>query len=562
MTIFHRIHLGDVHVATLQRILPRIAAILTRAGMAPTFSPGDGSYMHINAGPTHQACQDRVARVVDRIERLLGVCVSSEPLSEEARRQYLTERRNRATLGRTIRSAAGRECMGYLSVQDWLQMVGPLSGPHTRFGEALLASFGPGGRDIPNLIAVCDRQRILLPLDATIPVVTYNGRQGVTVRVSRRLVADYLPIVSGSMTEDDWSATHVSGAVVSRCNWLRMRDSEAYYDPLCDDPDSIDPVPDDDDDDDDDDDYYGDEFIHDYHSCGSARSSAVRRHPSESDDPLKDDTLTLGFECEVNVVGRREFARGIVRDRQIAPYVLMERDGSLDSDDGVEIITGWSTLGTVRQWASHIARHIDDYETYLSGCGFHITTGPLPGAHVRRIASFIYAQENAALVRAVAGRDFNGYAENAMHNFSSAPMSARVALARIACGDQYRVVYTTDNGGSRYRAINVRSDDTIEWRIFAGATSERTMHSRLEFVWALTKFCSPDMLRPLTTPEFCAALADVPFLQRHTPALRQTLSAAPPTLRQPKLTALAAKDRERAAKRVEFERKVKTKSPA
>lgn len=302
------------------------------------------------------------------------------------------------------------------------------------------------------------------------------------------------------------------------------------------------------------DDYDDDEYLLDYHSSGESRRNAVRFQAPAEDDPLKTDTLTLGFEAELNVTGRK---RCVVELKEaLGRVAIFEHDGSLNGERGFETITGWSTLGTVREWGKAYCEVVSCYDYDTESAGLHITTSALTQTHLARVFGFIFARENSALVRFIAGRGFNSYADNytfcaglsGKHTYTPRSIAANViqrAKSDAFSNARYLAIHPRNSGTSdRYRG-------TVEWRLFKGTGNVKRMLARLEFVWAVTKFVDPARCNELTAAAFEEALVSDPFLRKHTPNLRAYIatsnaSTAPP---MPALRALHKRIVDKQARR-------------
>jgi hypothetical protein len=285
---------------------------------------------------------------------------------------------------------------------------------------------------------------------------------------------------------------------------------------------------------------YGDDGPLPYHSSGNARAYSVRFHAPFENDPLKNDTLTLGFEAELNIPQRDECIREL--HSAIGRVAIFEEDGSLDSSMGFETITGWSTLGTVREWAKRYCAVVSRYDYDVEDAGLHITTSSIPKTHIARVFGFIFADTNRSLVRFIAGRSFNGYARSYkryVHRDGGSSHTPRAIAADL-------LARVSNDGFSdmRYLAIHPRSAEegdsyvgTVEWRLFLATGNSKRMLARLEFVWAVTKFTDPARCNALTTEAFEDALVNDPFIRKHTPNLRKYLATED---RAPALPALRA----------------------
>ena len=144
-----------------------------------------------------------------------------------------------------------------------------------------------------------------------------------------------------------------------------------------------------------------------------------------------------------------------------------ERDGSLDEDAGLEVISRPFSLVELRQHqnplqqAMELADRYDVASPSPSGYGVHITTNAqrLAGDHRRRLIDATY--DMRALTEFVAGRKCN-------HDYYSYNKAGR--------------------GGEKYTAINERSDGSFEFRVFQGTPEWRVLLSYVEYVDALTEW--------------------------------------------------------------------------
>ena len=144
-----------------------------------------------------------------------------------------------------------------------------------------------------------------------------------------------------------------------------------------------------------------------------------------------------------------------------------ERDGSLDDDEGLEVITRPFTLPELRQHRNPLQQAMEAADRYdvacpsPSGYGVHITTNAqrLTSDHRRRLVDATY--DMRALTEFVAGRKSN---------------------------PEYYSYNKGCRGGEKYTAINERSDGSFEFRVFQGTPDWQVLLSYVEYVDALTEW--------------------------------------------------------------------------
>ena len=144
-----------------------------------------------------------------------------------------------------------------------------------------------------------------------------------------------------------------------------------------------------------------------------------------------------------------------------------ERDGSLDDDEGLKVITRPFTLPELRQHRNPLEQAMEAANRYdvacpsPSGYGVHITTNAqrLTSDHRRRLVDATY--DMRALTEFVAGRKSN---------------------------PEYYSYNKGCRGGEKYTAINERSDGSFEFRVFQGTPDWQVLLSYVEYVDALTEW--------------------------------------------------------------------------
>lgn len=294
------------------------------------------------------------------------------------------------------------------------------------------------------------------------------------------------------------------GAVVLTANCYSadgvLWSSEAAYDEAYS---SQDPDYDDDDDDDDPD-------IAGYHSHPD-RSSKMRYHEPNSDDPWAKDVIHIGFEWEYNSMSRDVRAKD-ARALDDTTYCFGEEDGSLSSARGLEVVTGWSTLGTVCAWAKDIRDriHIRD----IDDAGLHVNVSGLTNLQMAKYITFL--SRNANLTTKVGGRANTGYARVQSGKLSEWLMKTR--------RDGYRELGSTAPPTNKYSFCNIRDSRAVaEVRIFNSSKSADEIVQRIQYAWAVAQFVRQPGMN-LGEKHFKAFLAENPWVVK---GCRDLLKAFP-----------------------------------
>ena len=187
-------------------------------------------------------------------------------------------------------------------------------------------------------------------------------------------------------------------------------------------------------------------------SLATARQACIAYYGLEIELCFDDEHERLGFYEEIGFP---------------TADLTAERDGSLDDDEGLEVITRPFTLAELRAPRNPLAKAMDwarDYgtaEPSPAGYGVHVTTNAqrLTKDHRRRLVDATY--DMRALTEFVAGRKCN-------HDYYSYNKAGRQA--------------------EKYTAINERSDGSFEFRVFRGTADWQVLLSYVEYVDALTEW--------------------------------------------------------------------------
>ena len=145
-----------------------------------------------------------------------------------------------------------------------------------------------------------------------------------------------------------------------------------------------------------------------------------------------------------------------------------ERDGSLDDEEGLEVISRPFSLAELHQHRNPLqqamaaAQRFEVASPSPAGYGVHVTTNAqrLTADHRKRLVDAAY--DMRALTEFVAGR------KNDADYFNYGNKAARA--------------------GCKYTAINERSDGSFEFRVFRGTADWQVLLSYVEYVDALTEW--------------------------------------------------------------------------
>lgn len=263
----------------------------------------------------------------------------------------------------------------------------------------------------------------------------------------------------------------------------------------------------DDDDDNDDDD---DDRIAGYHSHPD-RSNKMRFHTPDASDPWAKDVIHIGFEWEYNAISRASRV-GSYDELNETAYCFGEEDGSLSDSRGMEVVTGWSTLGTVCRWAREIGQCIEVGD--IEEAGLHVNLSGLTNLQMAKLITFL--SHNFQLTTRIGGRSSSHYAaQQSVHlrdwlsktrGYYSKPLGA--------------VPPSTD----KYSTCNIRGGGQVaEIRIFNSSKSaEDTVH-RIQYSWLAAQFVRQPGMN-LSERNFKQFLADNPWAVR---GARDLLKAFP-----------------------------------
>ena len=150
---------------------------------------------------------------------------------------------------------------------------------------------------------------------------------------------------------------------------------------------------------------------------------------------------------------------------------FFERDGSLSH--GFEIVTqpmGLDMHAEFWKWTQSkvLTKGLLSHNTSTCGLHVHVTKAGLTKMQISKLVAFINHPDNRDLIEAIARRYDSSY--------------ARLGIKKVA--NAYR------NQNSRYEAINLEPNRTVEFRLFKGTLKYESLMSALEFTNALVNFCN------------------------------------------------------------------------
>lgn len=185
---------------------------------------------------------------------------------------------------------------------------------------------------------------------------------------------------------------------------------------------------------------------------------------------VKNDTLLIGIENEVTFYAYENSlsANKLITERFNATELYIKVDSSIRGERGFEIVTHPMTFLGFKEF------HWDDLFNdihYLkhTSCGMHVHINRSSFAsklHMFKFTKFMNTWDD--LRDSIAGRKEVSYSRKIEENIAS------------VCLEKVRI--------ERYSIVNFQPSNTIEVRIFAGATTKKELMDRVQFVCALHSF--------------------------------------------------------------------------
>lgn len=183
-------------------------------------------------------------------------------------------------------------------------------------------------------------------------------------------------------------------------------------------------------------------------------------------------------EESLGTVEARHLYRGQTADRLEPTYnnfAIVKHDGSLQN--GFEVVSIPMSLDAHKeQWKPFFAVAAKSGLTVRRTCGMHVHVSRelLTPLQIGKIMAFICSKENATFIKTIAGRIKPVYSAN--HTY-------------VEIGN--KKITDVNKHHERYSAINLRGEETIEFRFFRSTLNIIRMLQNLEFCDALIRFTWP-----------------------------------------------------------------------
>lgn len=182
--------------------------------------------------------------------------------------------------------------------------------------------------------------------------------------------------------------------------------------------------------------------------------------------------IYLGLELEYERVAQaQEKHPEMSVMRYLKGHAILKSDGSLKN--GFEIVTCPATIDEHEAvFKSFFDNFPRKYIKSASTCGLHvhISRAPLSLLTQGRMIAFMNSNENGSFLESIAGRRENKFANS----------------------DSNRgISHIFNNSSVRYNVLNTNNKDTLEFRLFAPATSWDKFFYKLEFCLSLAEYCTP-----------------------------------------------------------------------
>lgn len=169
--------------------------------------------------------------------------------------------------------------------------------------------------------------------------------------------------------------------------------------------------------------------------------------------------LFMGVELEV--LASKEAALKI---RGLDPSRSYLKSDSSIAGEGFEIVTHPLSLDEQTAYWKSVIRHVGSELSHNSSCGMHVhvSRAPLTQLQIGKILVFLNNPANDSWIDLVAGRSSNRY-----------------------CQRKKKSIEDVGNQSSRYEALNLMNNETIEFRLFASSNKLEEILFRIEFCHAV-----------------------------------------------------------------------------
>lgn len=177
----------------------------------------------------------------------------------------------------------------------------------------------------------------------------------------------------------------------------------------------------------------------------------------------------LGVELEI--LAHDQEVRLEILESAVASGFLGERDGSLDSERGIEIIAPPLTLEENKaKWLTFLANIRGKARGWDAGTGYgmHVSLNRRSMSHLTTGKILVFIHHNRRLCEKVAGRQEVHW--------------SRYVAKQIRQG--------RESQSDKYEAVAIRSEDRLEIRIFRSTLAPHGFLRNLEFAAAVQDFCT------------------------------------------------------------------------
>jgi len=183
----------------------------------------------------------------------------------------------------------------------------------------------------------------------------------------------------------------------------------------------------------------------------------------------------FGIEIEVSTTSEMLKNRdAILVGKSLANHAILKSDGSIRGY-GFEIVSCPATIDIHKEEYKQYFKLRDENKirskgNSTTGMHVHLSRSVLSSLTIGKISKFLNSEENLTYIRKIAGRDRSNYAEM----------------------DPSRTItsHCLDNG-QRYNVLNLQPPSTIEFRMFSTPDTYEDFVTKLEFVDAVSTYCSP-----------------------------------------------------------------------
>ena len=221
---------------------------------------------------------------------------------------------------------------------------------------------------------------------------------------------------------------------------------------------------------------------------------------------MSSHAVLFGVELEVCAKSADDCAE--IKEIAEGAGMLVERDGSLDGEKGVEIVGSPMSLeDNLRAWvglAAQLRRLASGWDAG-SGYGMHISINRLSMTRLHQGKLLCFINNSKALCEKVAGRKENSWAQ--FHR----------KIVRQGM----------DDTSGKYEALALRSYQRMECRIFRSTLAEKGIRRNLEFVAAAVEFSKLASLRMLENSGAFFAWLDEGSQSKRFEHLRKALKLRP-----------------------------------